>query len=480
MAPSFNKSLKKKQPYFSIIEKNQEHPKRPYFDIVCYEIIKDDRFYKKLRYKNKPFFWGIVKFERFEGKKYMEPFKLWKLKKDKRTEEIEERYVDPDLFRNLIIMSKFIVIGDLKNKPSGYGLDNYQIVEEDTHKVQEIQQHEYKKSLQPVVDYCKNIQFDMRNVREYLFCHSCKQKNKYTLLDKESRYRSQAFYVCKKCAGREILSILKDKKVKISKTLKIILRDLLKKYKNVHKVLNVFNPNFNVIEHPEATLVNVKKKKIKHAEIKPQTIYDFEMSALLRMYFESHNHGKLLPVQIMSLEKGLMEGQDELIVAATSAGKTMIGEMAGLSKILENKIRYLKEKRNISNPFKKLNTQKKLPKSLKKLTKGQRKYIKELLRTKSKAKMLYLVPIVALANMRYREYQELEQYGINVALRVGVSHISGKGKRHKDEFGDFRNADVIVGTYEALDVLLRSGHPYHLHGVKTVVIDEIQKVLPGS
>ena len=52
----------------------------------------------------------------------------------------------------------------------------------------------------------------------------------------------------------------------------------------------------------------------------------------------------------MAIEKGLFETQDELIVSATSSGKTMIGELAGISKILNNKISIL-TKKGIKNPF---------------------------------------------------------------------------------------------------------------------------------
>ena len=50
--------------------------------------------------------------------------------------------------------------------------------------------------------------------------------------------------------------------MKISPAIKMYLRDLLNKYNDVVKVLNVFGPNFNILEHREATLVGIKKKKV--------------------------------------------------------------------------------------------------------------------------------------------------------------------------------------------------------------------------
>ena len=78
MSPSFTNSLEKKKPFFTIVDKNEDHPKKPYFDVVCFEVVEDDRFYNSLRYKKKPFFMGVVKFVRFEGKKKLEPLSFGK------------------------------------------------------------------------------------------------------------------------------------------------------------------------------------------------------------------------------------------------------------------------------------------------------------------------------------------------------------------------------------------------------------------
>ncbi len=299
MSPSIVDSLKKKQPYFVIIDKNQEHLKKAYYDIVCFELTKNDPFYKQIRYKSKPFFLGILQLEKFTGHFHMEPFKLWKIRKDPTSGEWESKNVDPDLARNMILYSEFIVIGDLKNQPSGYNLDKFQLVETDPNQAQEMEQKRYQESLEPVIDYIQSIQFDMSKIRQFIFCHSCKMRKKYTLLDSDSRYKNHAFYVCQSCAGKEVLKILKDRKIEVSKTLKQYLRDVLRKFRNVNDVLNVFNPNYNFIDHPEATLVNVKKKSIPKKKVSPTTIYEFEIPPILQLYFNSKKRDILLPVQTM-------------------------------------------------------------------------------------------------------------------------------------------------------------------------------------
>ncbi|WP_371805286.1 DUF5814 domain-containing protein [Candidatus Lokiarchaeum ossiferum] len=467
MSPSLSGILQRKK-YFSILDKDEEHPKKPFFDVICFELIKDDVFYGEIRYLDRPFFTGLVLFDKEPEKETLIPFKFWKRNLKARNVENQLKPIDPTEFRNFILNATFIIAGNHLNKPQGHNLEKYQVVETDAHEVQQHQMDEYLKVLQPIYDYCSSIQYS--EIRNYLFCHSCKQDKKYTLIDEKTRYKNQAFYVCKRCAGKEVIASLKQK-IDVSSSLKTYLRDLLLNYRDVVKVINVFNPNFNILDHREATLVGVKKKKIKQSPQKPQSIYDFSLPAPLKLYYQEKHRTSLLPAQIMALENGLLERQDELVVSATSSGKTMIGELAGISKILEDKIKFLKQE-GISNPFDSKDTlfDSKIEQ---KLTKEQESYLEKLKNTRTRTRMLYVVPIVALANMRHREYAEFKKYGVNSALKVGVSHISRKSNV-KDEFGQFGKADVVIATYEAIDILLRSSHPHLLRDFRTIVIDEIQ------
>ncbi|MEF8906737.1 MAG: DEAD/DEAH box helicase, partial [Haloarculaceae archaeon] len=126
----------------------------------------------------------------------------------------------------------------------------------------------------------------------------------------------------------------------------------------------------------------------------------------------------LLPVQSLAVENGATEGEDQLVVSATATGKTLVGEMAGLDRVLNGE-----------------------------------------------GKMLFLVPLVALANQKYEQFQE--RYGdiADVTLRVGASRINDDGS------GFDPSADIVVGTYEGVDHALRTGRD--LGDVGTVVIDEV-------
>ncbi|MFC6725557.1 DEAD/DEAH box helicase, partial [Halobium palmae] len=84
---------------------------------------------------------------------------------------------------------------------------------------------------------------------------------------------------------------------------------------------------------------------------------------------------------------------------------------------------------------------------------------------KGQGKLLFLVPLVALANQKHEDFED--RYGdlVDVTLRVGASRINDSGQRFDP------GADVIVGTYEGIDHALRTGRD--LGDVGTVVIDEV-------
>ena len=254
------------------------------------------------------------------------------------------------------------------------------------------------------------------------------------------------------------------------------------KYNDVNKVMNVFSPNFNILAHPEATLVSITKAQLDPSLDKKVAITDVEIPFPLIVHYLQQGKTHLLPAQVMAMDAGLIEGQNQLIVSATSSGKTMIGELTGLSKILNDKFT-ITQKQGCFSPF-----SEKLASELKmveenseefsfqtdyKFSELEQSYLATLLTIQSTKKMLYLVPIVALANMRLGEYQDLKKIGIQTALRIGVSYMNPR-RKNTENFGKMSNADIIIGTYEALDILLRSGHANLLHNISTIVIDEIQ------
>jgi helicase len=132
----------------------------------------------------------------------------------------------------------------------------------------------------------------------------------------------------------------------------------------------------------------------------------------------------LLPVQGLAVEKGLFSGKNLLVTSATATGKTLVGEMAGVENIL-----------------------------------------------KGRGKMLYLVPLVALANQKYDQFSgRYGKNGLHVSIRIGSTRVKTRQTRNLVKNLD---SEIIVATYEGMDYLLRTGEADLLGGVGTVVVDEV-------
>jgi helicase len=144
---------------------------------------------------------------------------------------------------------------------------------------------------------------------------------------------------------------------------------------------------------------------------------------LPRQFIEASGVSQLMPVQQLAVEAGLLHGKDLLVVAATASGKTFIGEMAGIKNYLEGR-----------------------------------------------GRMLFLVPLVALANQKYERFTERYGKMAKSGLLTGVSRLNLPETR---KIGD-RNpqSPIIVGTYEGVDNMIRCGQK--MSNIATVVIDEVQ------
>ena len=136
----------------------------------------------------------------------------------------------------------------------------------------------------------------------------------------------------------------------------------------------------------------------------------------------------LLPVQYLAIREGLLKGENLLVVSATGSGKTLVGELAGIPKALNGK------------------------------------------------KFLFLTPLVALANQKYRDFKKrYEPLGLKVAIKVGMNRIKAKGEL-KLPNSNIQDADIVVGTYEGIDFMLRSGDSAALNDLGLVLIDEIHTI----
>ena len=200
-------------------------------------------------------------------------------------------------------------------------------------------------------------------------------------------------------------------------------KKLLQRTGDLEEVLKIFNPHFNPVKNPNLTLFDriSTGEELHLPEIK---LDDLKLTADFKKILAKQAK-KFLPVQILSLQAGILDGESQLVVAATASGKTMVGELAGIPRALNG------------------------------------------------GKFIYLTPLVALANQKYRDFKrKYQKLGLKVSIRVGMSRIKAKEELTiRDD--SVEDADIIVGTYEGLDFILRSGKASQLGEIGTVVIDEI-------
>ena len=248
-------------------------------------------------------------------------------------------------------------------------------------------------------------------------CRYCANGGRYSPVTSETAIRTDDEHICPDCAREELdreLAYRGD----ISGPARDRLEDLLLDVQDLNRITNLLKGDLD----PELTKFDEISATVD--EVDPIPTADLD----LHPGFQAKVEGRfdtLLPVQSLAVANGATEGQDQLVVSATATGKTLVGEMAGIDRALNGE-----------------------------------------------GKLLFLVPLVALANQKYGEFQK--RYGdvVDVTLRVGASRITGSGERFDP------GADVIVGTYEGIDHALRVGRD--LGDVGTVVIDEVHNLGSGE
>jgi helicase len=250
--------------------------------------------------------------------------------------------------------------------------------------------------------------------RRISVCVHCLSKKKFTPIGKDAIiYKGGR--ICENCAAAELQR--ESDYRRLSRSAKSHLARLLKKRRILDDIIGLLS-----LERldPELTCFDRIPAGIE------ETIMDLDevdlpesLKAVLRRKLIS-----LLPVQSRSVQNGLLEGKSQLVVSATATGKSLIGEMAGLKNLMDGK-----------------------------------------------GKLLFLVPLVALANQKFDQLSIYNELGFSTSIRVGVSRIKlGYNYKIRQDL----NADIIAGTYEGIDQVIRSRRD--LGKVGTVVIDEVHMI----
>ncbi|UCE12927.1 MAG: DEAD/DEAH box helicase [Candidatus Heimdallarchaeota archaeon] len=286
------------------------------------------------------------------------------------------------------------------------------------------------KETEGIKRFCKDFMINTP-IKETILCPFCVIHDRITVLSPKSRYKVYNRKVCKVCAIQELERELSAKKINLlaSPGFKKYAVSLLGRLHDIQKVLAVFSSDQASLG--DLTLIR-KVGKLSEDKLKPfvKSVSEFNLPPFLLKSLQIRKIDTFLPIQVQAIQKGLFENTDQLIIANTSAGKTLIGELAGISYVLRGK------------------------------------------------KFIFTVPLVALANTKFEEFKRLYGSRFKIGLRTGRSRIFSSIKEKK-AFYRFRysvkDSDIIVATYEGLDLLIKGGE-VEFNEISCIVVDEIQTI----
>jgi len=258
-------------------------------------------------------------------------------------------------------------------------------------------------------------------------CQHCLREDRLTVLSRRNAVKvSETQVSCLACAQTDLKTDLKNMGVNLSHAMVEQLERQVSRIRSVPRIIDMLTPGFDPLQERDLTLFDTIAIQEEEDTLPVSTL-----SVPPEMIDVLHSEGieKLLPVQSLAVEKGLLTGANLLVVSSTTSGKTLIGEIAGVPKAMSGK------------------------------------------------KMVYLAPLVALTNEKYEQFRKKYKHlGLRTGIRVGMSRldVGREGKPIVDT--DISKADIVCATYEALDMVFRSGETGILGDVGTVIVDEIQNL----
>ncbi|MGA3198983.1 MAG: DUF5814 domain-containing protein [Halobacteriota archaeon] len=268
---------------------------------------------------------------------------------------------------------------------------------------------EHQKVFQDLVELFKAYQIPYDRVR---VCGFCIGKHRFRPVD-ANFVRHHGELICMECAQSELRRELSFHGF----VHKDHFNTLLDKVRDLDRVIRFLDSGVD----PELTRYDVLSRRTERYPC--VTVDELEVDSRLKRLLKKRLSA-LLPVQSLAVEHGLLKGKDFLVVSATATGKTLIGELAGVNNLLSGG-----------------------------------------------GKLLFVVPLVALANQKYDDFDDRYcDLGLNVSLRIGGSRIRTRDWARVEP--DY-SADILVGTYEGIDQVLRTGDAELLGEIGTIVVDEV-------
>ncbi len=134
--------------------------------------------------------------------------------------------------------------------------------------------------------------------------------------------------ICENCAAAELLREADFRH--LGRAAKAHLARILKNRRNLDDVIGLLSLQRLT---PELTRFDTIPASREEPTLPLESIpLPKELMELLRRRLT-----RLLPVQSRSVQAGLLEGRNQLVVSATATGKSLVGEMAGVKNLLEGK-----------------------------------------------------------------------------------------------------------------------------------------------
>ncbi len=279
-----------------------------------------------------------------------------------------------------------------------------------------------------LIEYCTTFKISKPKIAQ--ICSTCLfKRNKWTVLDSES-IKFKGHRICDYCSKSELTAELQKSNLFVSGGITKFFQQQAQREGQLDYVLeNIsFGSNQDPIRRPDSTLFDVIPGKRVENVMKVNSIDRIPRKFKERLIATGIK--TLLPVQKAAIDRGLLSNKDLLVVAGTTSGKTLVGELAGIPNALKGK------------------------------------------------KFVYLSPLVALTNQKYEQFKKrYKELGLKTAIRVGMSRIKIEGEFKPIIDDNFRNSNIIVATYEAFDYLLRDGKKQDLGDFGTIVVDEVQMLV---
>ena len=258
------------------------------------------------------------------------------------------------------------------------------------------------------VELLRAYQLDYRQIA---VCPHCLAELRFTTIS-NSGFRYKGGTICEDCAIAELRREADFRG--LSRAARSHLISILRRRRSLDDILSLLS-----LERVDPNLTRFDVIPASRA-LELLDIDTLDLPAPLKSFLVRRVQ-KLLPVQAKSIRCGLLSGRSQLIVSATATGKSLIGEMAGVKNLLEGR-----------------------------------------------GKLLFLVPLVALANQKFDQLSAYGELGFSTSIKVGVTRIRlGNAPKVPQSL----DADIIAGTYEGIDQALRTKK--NLGKIGTVVIDEV-------